>query len=89
MDSKVDRKQVELLGSKDSGRQVTCEGSVVEPILFNLLVNDLDDGTEYTLSKFADNTKLDRVADTTGSCAAIQRDRLTLTGWGNELTRTS
>jgi len=36
--------------------------------------NDLDNGNEYTLNKFADNTQKGGVVDTLERCAAIQRD---------------
>ena len=48
--------------------------SVLGPILFNIFINDIDDGVECIRSKFADDTKLSGVVEPAERRDPFQRD---------------
>lgn len=60
---------------KPTARTVTTgvpRGSIVDPIRVNLFINDLDDGAQCILSRFAGDTKLGGATDTQTSSNASQ-----------------
>ncbi|KAF7244071.1 Vascular endothelial growth factor C [Varanus komodoensis] len=74
----TDRKQKATISGEPSGWQpVTSrvpQGSVLGPILFNLFINDMEEGVNCLLIKFADDPKTGAVATTEEQVLQIPKD---------------
>ncbi|KAJ7404813.1 hypothetical protein BTVI_71001 [Pitangus sulphuratus] len=66
-----------LLSSSES------QGLMQGPLLLNIFINHLNAGTECTLSKSADDTKLKEAADASEGCGGLQWDCKRLEKWAD------
>lgn len=76
--------RVVISGMESSWRPVVIRvplGSVLSPVVFNILTSDLNEGIECNLSNFADDTKQGGAADKPEDCAGIQQDLDRLEIW--------
>ena len=60
------------------------QGSVLEPILFLVYINDLEEGVTGKILKFADDTKLFRKTKEIGDNQKLQDDINKLVKWSEK-----
>jgi hypothetical protein len=79
--------RVNIKGIKSDWKPVTSgvpQGSVLGPILFLCYINDIDEGIDGYITKFADDTKLMNPASTTKDTSILQKDLNKISNWAEK-----
>jgi ribonuclease P/MRP protein subunit RPP40 len=79
------RQRVVLKGEHSEWEDVLSgvpQGSVLGPLLFLIYIDDLEEGVEGFLTKFADDSKLGHIVESEEDCMGLQRDLDKIYQWG-------
>ena len=83
-----DRKQRVVINGVSSDREGVIsgvpQGSVLGPILFTIVINDLDDNIKSLIFKFADDTKLAGGLGSTNAITDFRKDLGALSDWSKD-----
>lgn len=73
-----------MYSTERPGASGVSEGPALEPVLLNILIHDLEEVKECTLSRFADDTKLEGTVQTLEGRTAIQMDQVKMEEWADK-----
>lgn len=72
------------LPSGEAKNSLVSQGLALEPVLFNIFINDLEEGMHGELSKFADDTKLFQVVKCQADGDKLQGKLASLHEWAEK-----